>query len=140
MRARTLLAVAFGGGVGAWLRYEANVLHPVLSPPQFPWTTFTVNILGSFLLGLLLTLVFDHWPPTRFVRPFAAVGILGGFTTFSTFEVETARLAGAHQVALAATYAASSLVLGMLAVAVGAAAANAIARVGRGSQQERGGA
>lgn len=140
MRARTLLAVAFGGGVGAWLRYEANALFPVLVPPQFPWTTFAVNILGSFLLGLLLTLVFEHWPPTRFARPFAAVGILGGFTTFSTFEVETARLAGAHQVALAATYAASSLVVGLLAVAAGAAAATVVARVGRGPRRDRGGA
>jgi fluoride exporter len=137
VRARTLLAVASGGAVGAWLRYEANVAFPALTPPQFPWTTFAVNVLGSFLLGLLMTLVLEHWPPTRYVRPFAAIGILGGFTTFSTFEVEVVRLTGAHQGDLALTYAILSLLAGLVAVAAGAAAATAVARIGRGPRPGR---
>ena len=57
-------------------------------PTAFPWSSFLVNVAGSFVLGVILTLVVERWSPTRFVRPFAAIGFCGGFTTFSTFAVE----------------------------------------------------
>ena len=51
----------------------------------FPWAIFAVNVSGSFVLGLLMVYVLDVWPPRRFLRPFLAVGLIGGYTTFSTY-------------------------------------------------------
>jgi CrcB protein len=121
---RSLVAVAMGGGIGATLRYELelHLAHP--TPPAFPWVTFAINISGAFLLGALMALTLERWPPTRFVRPFAAIGILGGFTTFSTFVVETDRLIGAHLPGTAIAYVASSLIGGFIAVGLGAFAAD----------------
>ena len=113
-----LLAIAAGGALGTLARYEMGqwMVVPGLG---FPWSTFTVNVLGSFLLGALVTLVTERWPPTRYVRPFAAVGFCGGFTTFSTLTVELMRRAEGGRVGLAAVYLGASLVAGMAAAAAG---------------------
>ena len=73
-----------GGGVlGTAARYGVGrAIH--VTPGTFPWATFTVNISGSFVLGVLLTLCIERWPPSRYVRPFVAIGFLGSYTTFST--------------------------------------------------------
>ena len=76
-------------------------------------------MVGSFLLGVAVTLVVERWPPTRFVRPFVAIGFCGGFTTFSTMVVEAAQRGQHGRVGLAAVYLAVSLVAGVLAAAVG---------------------
>jgi CrcB protein len=111
-------AIAVGGALGTLARYGVDrTLVP--SPLGFPWPTFVVNVAGSFLLGLIMTLVIERWPPTRFVRPFAAIGFCGGFTTFSTLAVESAQRAQHGRVGLAATYVLVSLLAGMLAAGLG---------------------
>ncbi len=123
MRPRILLAVALGGGLGACARYELELSFAPTTPPAFPWVTLAINLVGSFALGLLLTLVLDVWPPTRYARPFVGIGILGGFTTFSTFVVESARLTGHGQALLALAYVAVSLAGGVVACGLGYALA-----------------
>ncbi|MDV9187310.1 fluoride efflux transporter CrcB [Streptomyces sp. SR27] len=90
-------AVAVGGAIGASARYGAGLLWP--SPEgAFPWTTFTVNVTGCALLGVLMVLVTEkptEWssaPPHPLLRPFLGTGFCGGFTTFSTYALETERL------------------------------------------------
>jgi CrcB protein len=84
-------------------------------------TTFAINVSGSFLLALLLVYVLEIWPPTRYVRAFAGVGFLGAFTTFSTWMVDTDRLLGHGQYALAAFNVFGSLFAGLAATGLGLA-------------------
>jgi fluoride exporter len=74
---------------------------------------------GSFLLGLLLTVVLERWPPTRYVRPFLAIGVLGAYTTFSTFSVEADLLIRNGHAALGIAYVLASLAAGGAAVYLG---------------------
>ena len=90
-RPDVLAVVALGGMLGASARYGIAQWLPT-RPDRFPWATFWTNMSGSFLLGLLLMLLLERLPPTRLVRPFLATGILGAFTTMSTYQVETALL------------------------------------------------
>ncbi len=113
-----LVAIAVGGALGTLARYGTERAI-VSSAAGFPWATFVVNVVGSFLLGLVVTLVVERWPPTRFVRPFAAIGFCGGFTTFSTVSVETAQRLQHGHVGLAVGYVAASLVAGCGAALVG---------------------
>jgi fluoride exporter len=120
VRARmpVVLAVAAGGALGAPIRYEITA-HVNVAPDSFPWPTFWINISGSFLLGLLLTFVLERWPPTRYVRPFLAIGLLGAYTTFSTYSVETDLLLQDGHVGVGIGYAIISLVAGGIAVYLG---------------------
>jgi CrcB protein len=85
----------------------------------FAWATFAVNIVGSLILGYLIVAVIERWPPTRYVRPLAAIGFCGGFTTFSTLVVEVAHLGQHGHLLLAATYLLTSIIAGLAAAAVG---------------------
>ena len=115
---RVLAAVALGGALGAPARYGlAQIVH--VAPGSFPWATFATNVTGSFALGLVLALVVERFPPTRYVRPFVATGFLGAYTTYSTFAVETDVLLKDGHVALAAAYASASLVCGLVASGLG---------------------
>ena len=113
-----LAAIAVGGSLGTLARYATD-RSLVPAPLGFPWPTFAVNVAGSFVLGLIVTLVVERWPPTRFVRPFAAIGFCGGFTTFSTLAVEATQRAQHGRVGLAVAYVVASLVAGVLAATVG---------------------
>ncbi|MFE6401067.1 FluC/FEX family fluoride channel [Streptomyces alboflavus] len=87
-----LAAVAAGGAAGASARYGAALLWPA-GPGGFPWTTFAVNAVGCALIGVLMALIAAARKPVhRLVRPFLGTGVLGGFTTFSTYAVDTERL------------------------------------------------
>ena len=110
--------IALGGGIGSVARYLISTALPV-APGHFPWATFVINLAGCLLLGALMEFVLDVWPPRRYVRPFAGIGVLGGFTTFSTFAVEIRGLAAHDAWALADAYALSSLVGGVVAVWAG---------------------
>lgn len=86
-----LFAIAIGGGLGTLGRYGISRAIPV-SPNTFPWATFATNLSGAFVIGVFLTLILERFQPTRFARPFFAIGVLGGFTTYSTMAVETVTL------------------------------------------------
>jgi CrcB protein len=118
MRPAVLVAIALGGALGSPARYAVSRIVPV-GTNGFPWSTFVINISGSFVLGILLTLVIERWPPTRYVRPFVAIGFLGAYTTFSTFMVETDLLTKDGHSDVAALYVATSLVAGLVALYVG---------------------
>jgi CrcB protein len=128
-RIGVLAAVAAGGAVGTILRYELALAEPVASG-RFPWATFTANIVGAVLLGILLTLFVDSWAPTRYLRPFAAVGVCGGLTTFSTWMVESVLLVRADAAGTAALYVVLSLVAGVAGVALGVIGTRAALRRG----------
>lgn len=117
---RVLLAVAAGGVAGSLGRWGLGVAAPP-GPGAVPWATLTVNVVGAFLLGLLMVLVTDVWPDQRYVRPFWGVGVLGGFTTFSAYTVELRGLLAAGDAALAAGYLVGTLLLGLAAVTAGLA-------------------
>ncbi|NUS14287.1 MAG: fluoride efflux transporter CrcB [Streptomyces sp.] len=107
--------VAVGGAAGACARYGAALLWPQ-SPGAFPWTTFCVNVTGCAVIGAFMVLITEVWAAHRLVRPFFGTGVLGGFTTFSTYAVETRRLVDAHQAATAAGYAAATPAAALAAV------------------------
>ena len=86
-----LAVIAVGGMLGATARFKLAEALPSKAG-HFPWATFWTNLSGSFLLGLLLVLLLERFPPTRLLRPFLATGILGAFTTMSAYQVETALL------------------------------------------------
>jgi CrcB protein len=83
--------VALGGALGATARYGAAQLWPT-PDGAFPWTTFTVNVVGCFVIGVFMVLITDAWRAHRLVRPFFGTGVLGGFTTFSTYAVDIRNL------------------------------------------------
>jgi protein CrcB len=112
------LAVAAGGALGTLARYTADRGLPA-ETTAFPWSTFLVNVSGSFVLGAILTLIVERWSPTRFVRPFAAIGFCGGFTTFSTFAVEIVQRGQHDRIGLAIAYLVASLVVGLAAAVAG---------------------
>ncbi|MEV5238655.1 CrcB family protein [Streptomyces cinnamoneus] len=89
----TVCAVSLGGGLGAAARYAAARLWPV-APGGFPWTTMTVNIVGCLAMGALTVVLAELWPARPLARPFLATGVLGGFTTFSTYVVDSQHLLG----------------------------------------------
>lgn len=120
LRKGVLAAVAFGGVLGGSARYVLGLTFPT-QRGTFPLTTFAINVSGAFLLALLLVYVLEIWPPTRYVRPFAAVGFLGAFTTFSTWMVDTDHLLGHGHYAVAAFNVFGSLFAGLAATALGLA-------------------
>src|SRR5713226_3087305 len=120
-----LAAIALGGALGAPARYGvAQLVH--VGHDSFPWATFWTNITGSFALGLILVLVLERFPPTRYLRPFVATGFLGAYTTYSTFAVETDLLIKDGHAGIALCYAAASLAGGFVAVWTGILAARAV--------------
>lgn len=93
---------------------------------DLPWGTWTENVTGGLLLGVLMVFITDVWPPHRYLRPFLGVGVLGGYTTFSTYmlDTHTVLFAGHRQTAL--IYLVGTLLTGLLAVWVGIMSARAI--------------
>lgn len=82
-----LACISAGGVLGALARYGLGVAFPH-QPPGFPWATWAINVSGSFLIGVLMTAIGRWHPHQRYLRPFLGVGILGGYTTFSTSIVD----------------------------------------------------
>lgn len=117
----TVLAViAAGGGLGASARYGVDTLLPTV-PGRFPWGTFAVNVAGCFLIGVLMVLVTEVWATHRLVRPFLGVGVLGGFTTFSTYANEIRALLRPGSVVEGLLYLFGTLLCALLAVIAGIA-------------------
>lgn len=107
--------VAVGGAIGAAARYAASLLWPTGSG-AFPWTTLLVNVVGCALIGVLLALIGEVWAAHRLVRPFVGTGVLGGFTTFSTYAVDFRRLVLDGHAATGAVYLVATLLAAMAAV------------------------
>ena len=115
---RDLILVGLGSGIGGMCRYLVSLMMRSTSN-GFPWGTFTVNVAGCLLIGLLwgLTSRFSHLSPT--LSLFLMVGLCGGFTTFSTFSKEGLSLLLGHQFLLFLLYCVGSVVVGLIAVGVG---------------------
>jgi CrcB protein len=125
-----LVVVAAGGALGSLARWGLGEALAG-SEGSFPWATFIVNVSGSFALGLLMVLVLEVWPPSRYVRPFLGVGVLGGYTTFSTYALDTRALVVAGRAPAAGLYLLGTLAVGLVAVWAGIALARAVATRGR---------
>ncbi len=113
----TLVQVALGGALGAMARYLTNAAVMRWIGPGFPYGTVLVNVLGSFLMGVLVV-VLAHKAGTKFA-PFLMTGLLGGFTTFSAFSLDAFVLWERGQIAVAGAYVAGSVVLSIMALVGG---------------------
>jgi fluoride exporter len=122
---RRLLSVAAGGVVGAGGRWA--VLAALPDAPRFPWPVLAVNVVGCALVGYLLAIADRRPGAGAFLRDAGAIGFCGGFTTFSTFALQVARLGDDGRWATAAAYVVASVALGVAAVVGGAV----VARRGR---------
>ena len=118
------LLAAIGGALGALARW--GVAEGLASSPDgWPWATLLVNLTGCLFLGALFAVLAARFPDALWPRPFLAVGVLGGYTTYSAFAVEVVRLAEAGAVIAAGTYVVVSVVGGVAAVAAGTLGASA---------------
>jgi CrcB protein len=133
LRADEIGAVAVGGVAGALARAGISVAIPHSDAAAWPWATFVTNLLGCLVLGVVLDWVdgrHDTWAISnprraRLARPLLASGLLGGFTTFSTFSVETYGLLRSGADGAAIGYVVASVVLGVAMVAIGRALGSA---------------
>jgi len=115
--------VAIGGAVGAVLRHLVNV-SPLSSVfEKFPLPTFVINVVGSFAIGFLLIALTDKLTVSHQLRMMLVVGLLGAFTTFSTFELEIFGLLRERMFLLAGLYLVSSVVVGFVGLVAGVALA-----------------
>lgn len=113
-----LAVVAAGGALGALARHGLEVAWPVPAG-GFPWVTLAVNVAGCAALGTVMELLARLAAPHRLLRPFLGTGLLGGFTTFSMYAVETRELLAAGRPGLAAAYVVGTLVGALAAVWAG---------------------
>lgn len=112
---RVLFAVAIGGALGTALRYGASLIWPAAAG-GFPWTTLWVNVTGCAVIGVFMVVISDVWAAHRLVRPFFGTGVLGGFTTFSTYAVDIQRLVDADRVRTGLAYLAVTPLAALAAV------------------------
>ncbi|MFI9491156.1 fluoride efflux transporter CrcB [Streptomyces halstedii] len=110
--------IAVGGALGALARFGAARLWPTATG-TFPWTTLCVNAVGCLVIGVFLVVVTEFRSAHRLLRPFFGTGVLGGFTTFSTYTVDIERLIDGGRAATALVYLAATLVAALAAVSTG---------------------
>ncbi len=113
----TLLQVALGGAIGASGRYLTGVAAMRLMGPGFPWGTLTVNVVGSFAMGMIVV-VLGHFSANRFA-PLLMTGVLGGFTTFSAFSLDAITVWERGEYVVSATYVVVSVVFSLAALMLG---------------------
>jgi len=111
--------VAVGGAIGSVLRYAVAQWVVGRFGPVVPWHTLVVNVTGAFLLGLLMALALDKGSLPEQWRLLLGVGVLGGYTTFSTFAFESVELFAEHAPALGLAYALGSVCAGVIAAWAG---------------------
>ncbi|MEU2724717.1 fluoride efflux transporter CrcB [Streptomyces smyrnaeus] len=110
-----VVVVALGGAIGASARYGASLLWPTASG-GFPWTTLAVNTVGCAVIGVFMVVISDVWAAHRLVRPFFGTGVLGGFTTFSTYAVDIQQLVDAGRAGAGLAYLGLTLLVALAAV------------------------
>jgi fluoride exporter len=120
-----VFGVALGGALGASARYGLDRLIERRSSSVFPWSTLTINVTGCFVIGLLTAVLVERQHLPAWVRVGLVVGVIGGYTTFSTFAQEALELGEVHHVAVALAYIVVSVTLGLAAVYVGTVAGRA---------------
>lgn len=115
---RVLVAIAVGGALGAPARYEiALTLHD--AQRGFPWATFWTNIVGALVLAVFLTTIVERDTPSRYGRPFFAIGVLGALTTFSTLATQTVLLCKDGRVGVGLLYLFGSVAVGLAVALLG---------------------
>lgn len=120
----TVLPVAIGGAIGATARYLTGVVAVRVMGPGFPWGTMTVNIVGSFLMGVIVIYMAER--SGHRLSPFLMTGILGSYTTFSTFSLDALEIYERGQIGIAAVYVTASVLLSLAAIFAGLAVARNI--------------
>ncbi|WP_131764940.1 fluoride efflux transporter CrcB [Candidatus Protofrankia californiensis] len=120
-----LAVIAAGGAMGACARYGASLLWPTPAG-AFPWTTLMVNTTGCAAIGLLMVMIAEVRAVHPLVRPFLGTGVLGGYTTFSTYAVDAGQLVNARRAGMALAYLALTTALALGAVWAAAAAGRSL--------------
>ena len=113
---KNLLLVGLGGSIGSMVRYAASFL---IRSKLFPYATLSVNITGSFIIGLIFAMGIKETGLSNNWKLFLATGICGGFTTFSAFSLENMGLIQTGKIGMAVTYILLSIILGILATFLG---------------------
>jgi fluoride exporter len=116
----TYVAIAIGGALGCWARFAQTNLVQAVYGRDFPFATISINVIGSFLMGFLFIETLERLTLSPALRTGILTGVLGGYTTFSTFEMETLLLAEGGELLKAALYVALSVGLGFAAAFGGA--------------------
>lgn len=112
----TIAAIAAGGAIGALLRHGVNITAVKLLGHGFPYATLTVNILGSFIMGALIVTFAHLWQPSDALRVFMITGLLGAFTTFSTFSLDFVSLFERGEYLSSGIYLSASVILSIAAL------------------------
>lgn len=121
-----LISIAVGGALGAVCRYLLGNIITRMMGSNLPWGTFIINIAGCFFMGALMTLIVERGLLPAAWRLFLCVGLLGGFTTFSSFGYEGLTLLLQGNLAATLGYVGGSIFLGLVVVGVGVLAARAV--------------
>ncbi|MGH3882356.1 MAG: fluoride efflux transporter FluC [Pseudonocardiaceae bacterium] len=129
-------SISAGGVAGALARYGLSEVFP-RDPGGWPWATWAVNVAGCLLIGVLMVLISEVWTGRRLLRPFLGIGVLGGFTTFSTAMVEVQQLVAEGAARLGLLYLVGTVAAAMMAVIIGSGVTRwalfAVERLGRRS-------
>lgn len=123
---RTILGVGLAGAIGALSRYGLDGLISERFPGTFPLGTFVVNVTGSFLLGLVFVVLTERVAASPALRTTITIGLIGAYTTFSTFSFETVRLIEDGALGTAALNVVATLAIGLFAVWAGMSVGRAI--------------
>lgn len=116
----TYVAIAIGGTLGCWARYAVTNLVQAVCGRGFPYATLSINVLGSFLMGFLFVVTLERLMISPALRTGILTGVIGGFTTFSTFEMETLLLVEQGEPFKSVLYVVLSVVLGFVCAFGGA--------------------
>jgi CrcB protein len=119
------LAIGAGGAIGAMARHGVGAISLRLLGPNFPWATLTVNVVGSAMMGLFIAWLVAREPHSSVMRAFVTTGILGAFTTFSTFALDAVTLYRDKSLTIAGAYVAASVILSIAGLFAGLAAGKA---------------
>ncbi|QLY33079.1 fluoride efflux transporter CrcB [Nocardia huaxiensis] len=118
--AAVLAVIALGGGTGALARYGVSLWVP--DSGGIAWSTLAVNVIGCFAIGVLMVCITEIWVAHRLLRPFLGIGVLGGFTTFSTYAVDVRRLLESGRQLAALGYLGGTVAAALSAVVLGVSA------------------
>lgn len=122
--------IAFGGALGTLARYGLGLTIPFRTD-GFPWSTLVVNVSGCLAIGAFMAAITEMFTAHRLLRPFLGIGVLGGYTTFSSYVIDTIRLAHAGHYRAAVGYSMATLFGSLIAVLAGSSGIRSISRKAR---------